>query len=31
MKKYTDINIAEAMKKAAQDEGGGLHDRTCHS
>ena len=22
MKKYTDINIAEAMKKAAQDEGG---------
>lgn len=30
MNKYTEISINEAMKKAAQDEGGGIHDRAGH-
>lgn len=29
MNKYTEISMTDAMKKAAQDEGG-LHDRAGH-
>ncbi len=31
MNKYTEISMSDAMKKAAQGEGGGLHDRAGHS
>ena len=30
MNKYTEISMSDAMKKAAQEGGGRLHDRAGH-